>query len=336
MENGGLLSLMLTNRHAIWITWERQRRSLVLAEQFNAKLFVYDDAFSNCLLRYIILLLRTFKLIVKEKPKYVFCQNPSLFLTYMLCLIKNTFNFVLIVDRHSNFRFENKEGIVDIIFKYISNYTIKRANNTIVTNNYLCDFVNKIGGRGAVLQDKLPELTLGVVTSMKGKTNVVFISSFSSDEPIDEVIHSFEGLEDQYLYITGNYKKSTKYSKLANKLPQNIIFTGFLEEREYQSLLVSADIVMVLTTQEHTLTCGAYEGVALGKPLIVSNTNAMRDYFGAGVEYTDPDRAAIKKSLTKCIDKIELCENNIKMLRSELDENWRIRFTELCKLIYNH
>jgi hypothetical protein len=221
----------------IWITWERQRRSLVLAEQFNAKLFVFDDIFRNDLFRYLVLSFCTLKLLFCEKPKYVFCQNPSLILACLLCLVKNVFGYVLIVDRHSNFRFGKQKNIVGYIFHSLSNYTIRNANITIVTNNYLCELVSQKGGTGAILEDKLPDLKLGIPKELKGKINVVFVSSFSRDEPVDEVIYSFEGLDDYFLYITGNYKKHSKYNELAKTLPKNIIFTGFLEEFEYQSLL---------------------------------------------------------------------------------------------------
>ena len=316
----------------IWITWERQRRSLVLAEQFSAKYFVYDYLFSNFMFRYIVLSLITLRLLIKEKPKYVFCQNPSLILAFLLCLIKVIFGYVLIVDRHSNFRFGKQNKIVDIVFNLISNYTIKKADLTIVTNNYLCNLVCQKGGRGAVLEDKLPDLTLGISTEMKGDVNVVLVSSFSRDEPLDEVINSFEGLEGYHLYVTGNYKKHAKYLKLVNNLPNNITFTGYLSELEYQSLLKSSDIIIVLTTHEHTLTCGAYEGVALGKPLILSDTEAIRNYFRKGVVYTKSDRNDIRENLINCVKNIEKLKNDIIVLRVELDADWKYKFMELKKL----
>ena len=64
----------------------------------------------------------------------------------------------------------------------------------------------------------------------------------------------------------------------------NIILTGYLPDDEYIALLKSADVIIVLTSQDHTLTCGSYESIVLGKPMVLTDTEAIKNHFNKGSE----------------------------------------------------
>ena len=72
---------------------------------------------------------------------------------------------------------------------------------------------------------------------------------------------------------------------------------GFLPTDEYYRYLLSASVVMDLTTVEDCLLCGAYEALAAEKPLILSRTRALEEYFGSGVVLTDNTSDAIRESV---------------------------------------
>lgn len=317
--------------NSIWITWERQRRSIELANALNTKLYILESSI-HFAPRYIFLLLRTLLILIKEKPKIVFGQNPSIVLAALLCILKKIFDYKLIIDRHSNFKLATLDDkkVKWRIFHYLSKFSIRKADLTIVTNNFLHNLVNSWGGRGFILQDKLPELNLGSATRLNGEKNIVFISTFSNDEPIEEVIEASKKNNSNWIiYITGNYKNYKKKDSLLNNLPSNIRLTGFLPEKDYQSLLISADLLMVLTTAEHTLTCGAYEGVSISKPLIVSDTEAIRNYFYKGVVYTKPDSNSIATAIKNAVLNIEMLKKDIIELKGEISIDWNKRFNRL-------
>jgi len=318
----------------LWITWERQRRSVTLAEKFGTTLLMFDDAFNSRLVRYLALSFRTVKVLFLAKPKFVFCQNPSIVLTWLLCLVRKYFGFILIVDRHSNFRFGEEKGIVDTIFHLLSDYTLRAADHTIVTNQYLCDIVNQKGGQGHILEDKIPSLGSAQRRCLKGQINIIYVASFSRDEPMDEVISAVCGLEHCHLYITGNYKKHSKYVEIASNMTGNVTLTGYLDELEYQGMLNSADIIMVLTTRDHTLTCGAYEGVALNKPLVLSDTEVIRRYFCKGAVYTKSKDEEIRKSILHCINHLDQLREDVVCLKAELNIDWEEKFSIVSKKIY--
>jgi len=320
----------------IWITWERQRRSIELANAVGAKLFVLAESssvISSRLLRYVWLSFKTFRVLLRESPSVVFAQNPSIFLAALLSTVKDVFGFKLIVDRHSNFKFDKTKGLKWKTFHLFSRYTIRRADLTIVTNEYLAGVVESAGGRPFVLQDKLPDLHLAQERRLEAAT-LVLVSGFGADEPILEVLEAARSLPDGWqLLITGNSKRFLETRLNGCKVPDNVSFCGFLSEEDYQSTLRSADLLMVLTKNDHTLTCGAYEAVALGKPSVLSNTEAIRGYFTKGAEYCDPSPESISGACLRAIENREQLAQQSVLLRSELQRSWPRTFAGLIEYV---
>lgn len=335
MEKEDLSSHISADKKKIWITWENHRRSTVLSEEFKAKLFVMQCNNSNRLIRYLVLSAKTLHLMVNEKAQYVFCQNPSIFLALLLCTFKTIFGYKLIVDRHSNFVIDTDNNAIVKTHDLISDYTIKMADYTIVTNDYLRNFVASKRGRGLVLQDKLPLLDLADKVPLDGRFNVAFITSFNFDEPISEVITAFKNIDtDIHLYITGNYKNHPLGKKYSAHKPHNIHFTGYLSEKDYQDLLYSSDALIVLTKFDYILTCGAYEGIALGKPLILSNTQTIKEYFRSGAVYCESEPESIRNAIQNCITNLRLLEKQIVEFRKANTAEWEQTFSNVLTAVY--
>jgi len=325
------------SKEKIWITWEGQRRSLELANALQAKLFVLSDA-DNLVrpLRYFVLSIKTLFIILKEKPKIIFAQNPSMVLPTILSFFRIWLSYRLVVDRHSNFKFHTirSKKVIWKIFHFLSRYTIRNADLTIVSNDYLCNIVNKWEGYGFVLQDKLPKMALGENIKLKGKKNIVFVATFSNDEPIAEIIGAAKLLNKEWIiYLTGKYDNFYN-KKILTNLPENVRLTNFLSEKRYESLLLSSDLMVVLTKQEHTLNCGAYEGVAIGKPMILSDTDAIKSYFSKGVIYSKCDSISIATAIKEGILKSDEMRKDIKLLKKELLIKWEIRFNQLLDIMF--
>jgi glycosyltransferase involved in cell wall biosynthesis len=161
----------------------------------------------------------------------------------------------------------------------------RRSDLTIVTNESTGGQVKKNGGVPFVLEDKIPQFGECNQIMLRGKNNLVFICTFEKDEPYDRVIEAAKLVDSSvFIYVTGKYEKAPP--EILKAAPSNVIFTGFLPERNYLDLLSSSDIIIDLTYMDDCLVCGAYEGLALGKPLILSDTAALREYFDAGAVYT--------------------------------------------------
>jgi len=325
------------SKKGIWIASEFHRRSYELAKSIGCPfypLLVSDEKISVRVIRYFYYLFKLIQLLGKEKPSILFVQNPSLVLTFYASLLKDIFNYKLVVDRHSNFKLDKKGTIKWRTFHAISNYTLRKADITIVTNDHLKRIVDKRRGYGFILQDRIPDMSLAEQIDLGGQVNIVFVCSFSFDEPIIEIFSSAELLpRDWKVYITGHFEGKKKYSDIIKNKPKNVILIGFLPEKDYQTLLNSCDIVVVLTTEEYLLTCGAYEAISLGKVLILSDTQALRSYFNQGPIFTKNEATSIKNNIILASRNKKKFRKNITALRKTLIRDWNIRFRTLMELI---
>ncbi len=311
----------------VWITWELQRRSIELAKKFGCELFVIE---SKGVLRYPKCIIRTLSVLRSTKPNIVFVQNPSMILATVACIYRSLKNIHVVVDRHTTFRLNKKNRITPrvILFKLLHRFTVRHADFTIVTNDFLANLVRQLKGRPFVLPDMIPKLLQTGTVQLKGKHNILLISSFGGDEPIKEVIEAMKQInqEDACLYITGNYKKLDELTY--KEARPNVVFTGFLEEQEFINTLFSVDAIMVLTTSDYTMLCGCYEAVSAGKPLITSNKDVLRDYFKEAI-FVDNDPKDICNAIREVIRNVDLYKDRISGMRERLGSEWEERFVTL-------
>ena len=309
---------------AIWISWERHRRSRELARALSVPLYEIVSRQGGHL-RTISCTLRTVGLLLRVRPSLLFVQNPSVQLAALASLVKPLFGYTLVVDRHSNFDFSNTR---DGLFNRLSNYGLRKADLTIVTNEAVRQLVEAKGGRGIILQDLLPKLEVKRDATREGPLRVVYVCSFSPDEPVEEVIQAVGRLDrNVHVYITGRIPPA--FEERARRAPTTLTFTGFLPDDEYVNLLGSADVVVALTKREHTLLCGAYEGVSLRKPLVLSNQEALRSYFTKGVVLTENTPEAIAAAIRDAVHDRERLSAELGELVPALQADWSSRFHRL-------
>ncbi len=315
----------------IWISWEKHRRSVELANRLKCELFIVEYC---SFFRYPLSILKTISILIKEKPDILFVQNPSMLLAFIGCLYRCKKNKRTIVDRHSNFLF-NKERyswLYRVIFKTISILTIRYADITIITNSFLAALITKHGGNGFILPDRIPLLSPSQVLTLTGKKNILLISSFGSDEPIQLAIDAMRSLIDEniYLYVTGDYKKLDH--EVIKSAPANVSFTGFLPEQEYIDMLYSVDVIMVLTNIDHCMLCGCYEAISARKPLITSNKKVLIEYF-TGAYFVNNTVQDIAEGIKSTIAKINYYKENSIILKKELSSQWEEQFNKFEKTL---
>ena len=319
----------------VWISWEIHRRTRELSKTFGADLFVYNcDSSHGPFLRYILSSFYTIRYLFSSRPDILIVQNPSLFLASLACLLKIYFKYKLVVDRHTNFWLEAENSFRPkaLVFTLFSKYSLRHADLTIVTNTYLKDIVEKKGGRGFVLTDKLPALERKNKKDLVGRWNIVFISTFSDDEPYLEVFKAAKLIQsDVFIYVTGNFKKIM--DRIPEEMPPNLVLTGFLEEQDFIDLLFSADAIMDFTTAEWTLVCGGYEAISAGKPFITSDKVVLREYFNKGTIFAENNYLSISDAVNSIISRYNQYESEIKALKGEKTIEWTLQFSKLLELM---
>ena len=307
----------------IWVSWERHRRTVELVGALNDVSLKILESDADRIIRYPYLLLRTLILLLQEQPGLVIIQNPSVVLSLFMVTLGKAMTKGVVVDAHN-------EGLKPFHYKYswllpLYRFIQRKADLTIVTNSNLADVVSRNGGRPFVLEDRIPRFNHPTKTNLNGEAVVTFVCTFEKDEPFMEVIHSAQLLSPSVsLYITGSLERIPH--AVIESAPSNVKFTGYLSDNDYENLLYSSDVIMDLTLMEDCLVCGAYEAVALGKPMILSNTNAIKDYFNKGAVYTDNNPHAIAAAIQQAIDYQERLQDEAAELGVELTSQWDVKF----------
>lgn len=314
----------------IWISWEQQRRTITLSQEFNAKLFIVKNK-KNGLLRYPALIIRTVGIIFREKPKYVFAQNPSIILAALVCFLKRPCKFTAIIDRHTNFKLNYRKSfkLKWAFFRCLSNYSLAHADHTIVTNKYLKLLIKNHAKKTSVLPDKIPTLMPSDeldIRPQQSKHTAFFVCTFADDEPFREVFAAFKAFPKICLEVTGNYVGSMNPSEIKN-LPPNVKLLGFLSNQSYIDHLYSCDFTVILTNQEFTLNCGAYESLAAKKPMLLSDTKTIRSYFTFGANYAKLDSLeSIRAAISSIKDDLALREREIADQLPLMESSWKQTF----------
>jgi glycosyltransferase involved in cell wall biosynthesis len=280
-------------------------------------------------LRYFVLLAMTALELAKTRPRCLIVQNPSVVLTLFACLLKGLVGYRLIVDAHNAGIHPDHELLKRLSFVY--RYICRTADVTIVTNAALALVVESRGGTPLILPDKLPSVQFATAARENG-FSVVYICTFSPDEPFQEFFEAATILSDSGINfkITGAVKGV--HASIPAKYPL-LSFTGFLPDADYWQLLAGADLIVDLTTREDCLLCGAYEAVALGVPMVLTDTKALRSYFKKGVVYTDNSSDDIARSILEAKTAIDAMRRDIVSLRAELQGEWGHRGGELLDII---
>ena len=154
-----------------------------------------------------------------------------------------------------------------------------------------------------------------VPNELDGRVNAVFICTFGVDEPYLEVIEAARAIPDDiYIYITGKFEGKVEQSTL----PCNVKLLGFVPDDEYWLMLASADFIIDLTLRHDCLVCGAYEGVAMEKPLILSDTDALKSYFIQGCIYVKPTAHSIANGILEAVETTQPAFQRNKNIKKKL------------------
>lgn len=164
--------------------------------------------------------------------------------------------------------------------------------------------------------------------------NVVFVSLFSGDEPLDDVIEAAQKMPRVNFYVTGPLVKAPK--RIIQKASDNVIFTDYLSEEKYGALLRGCDVVMCLTNNDNTMQNGAYEALVLGRPIITSDWPVLRSFYRKGAICIDNSPADITSAIGHIQAEYPRYRREIGELQAEFKNVWQKKFSALLDLLDHH
>jgi glycosyltransferase involved in cell wall biosynthesis len=287
-------------------------------------------------LRYLVQGWKTWRFLEREKPDVVLVQAPPIFAPLVValwCRLRGKLTSsgrraCYVIDGHTG-AFHHRHWRWSLaILRRLS----RRAVATLVTNQASFDMLEHWQATGLFLIDGLPDLTppSGLIGS-EGDTRVAVISTFSDNEPIEEIFAAARLLPHITFYLTGDPKRAS--STLLMQKPTNVILTGFLRGGDYTALLKNVHGLVVLTKEQHDLSCGAYEALAVSKPVVASNVPEMRRFFTRGFIYVINTPKAIAEGIQHMLDEQASLTTEITAMRSELEVIRQPQFEKLVVLL---
>ena len=329
------MRLDLSGSRALFLVWSPPTHGSSRSREFSKELGIHDldyvyTSFGQCPLtaplRYFCQSLRTLRLLFVKRPKIVFVQSPPSFAVIFVYLYSVLSSSRFIVDAHS--------GAFDIPLWTYPNWLYRilarKALATIVASEHHQRIVEGWGGNSIVLKDPVTSYPHSDYP-LNGSFNLAVVNTFSSDEPLEEVLKTAAELSEIQFYITG--KKTMADSLLLAQAPSNVIFTDYLPSKMYYGLLRSSDAVMCLTTCDYTLQCGACEALSLEKPIITSNWPLLREYFNRGTVHVPNTSEGIRMGLVEMLNNYDFYLSGIRELHKIHKQGWRNQVEELFHLI---
>lgn len=310
----------------LWITWGHHRRTREIARALNIRLVELLPG-SVPLVRYVPLIVRTVVQLLLVRPTQLFVQCPSVVLGLLAVALKKPFGYELVADLHNEAvdPFINRSRLYGRVIRLIHEH----ADLSIVSNASLSGIVEQSGGRAFVLPDGIPALSPAEPGRARTPSGVVFVCTFAPDEPFREVLEAARALEGTAtVYVTGRAPR-----ELHGPLAPNVTLTGYLPDAEYEKLLRDADVIVDLTAMENCLVCGGYEAVALGKPLVTSDTTALREHFRRGTIFTRHDPRSIADAIGRALERRQVLAAEMLTLRPELESEWAITAARLRSVL---
>lgn len=300
-------------KRRIWITWEYQPRNISMSKSLGCE-YLYFSTNKSGLIRYLLLSYKTILVLSRMRKGIVFSQNPSIVLSFIVVLLRHAFCYTCIVDEHNAglFPLDRKSKILNLIADYIA----RNADLLIVTNRALKEYCEKLGARALVCPDPIPDMFTDKTITLNHSFSIMLVCSWAEDEPYQEVIAAAERLRNSDVVIYATGKPGKKLDGLV--LPNNFKQTGYLSNSEYKATMAAVEAVMVLTTRDDCMNCGAYEAVASEKPGIVSDRSVLRNYFNEGFLFTENNADNIYSAIIKMKQEYSMQSIEIKNLKSRL------------------
>jgi hypothetical protein len=279
-----------------------------ILEYFNNK---------NAIIRHSFSTLWTIYILLKERPKVIFIQLSFMLLNIIaLYKILTLGRTIIVADCHTKALRRKAKGPLFYIFWPIKKATFKLVNISIVSNVGMEKDIKELHDNYLMIPDKIPEIEQ--LRNNNSEKYFVYVSSFAVDEPFDEIFEVVKKIPNEIkLYWTGKIPKNISIPE--NK-PSNLIFTDYISFEEYYQLISNASAILALTTEDDCLQSGAYEALAVQTPMVLTDSAALRTYFGNSALYTNhsPDEIAEKLILT-LNNKENLIKNSqeVKKLRDD-------------------
>ncbi len=325
------------NTNSLFLCWNRyQRRTIELCRYFNITPFFISKSFGKSyfvLFNYFVQSLSTFGCLAKKQPDIIWVQMPPVPLLYIAFFYTTAFcrETILVADCHNSM-------IRPLWLKWpFVKPLLRRCSVVLVHNEEVRREALSLGLSPAnlrVLGDRPADIDCSVLADASPvieRPHILFPSSFSDDEPIDEVLSAARLYPDALFYLTGDPRRAVGRHDLSC-VPENVRVTGFVPEEEFNRLLCGASVVLALTKKEGIQLSACNEAIGAGRPLIVSGTSILRELFGkAALPLDGHDPKLIAETCRSAIANETRLASAMGAFRAEQMAKWDAKASEIAR-----
>lgn len=283
---------------------------------------------------YNILYTKLMKLVLKQQYDKIVVEN-NMFIYNLL--IQKKVDTKLIYHMHNDFNEwdkteENYKKIANTAFKIlvVSEYIKKRVNSVANTN--------KVEVLYNAIDRELYNINKTINLRQKYNINdddivIGYSGRITKEKGILELAKAFKKVNTKKnikLLIVGSQWYSElnqdeyvkKLKEEINEIKDKVIFSGYINQEDMPQMYNMMDILVIPSMWEEAFGCVAIEGMALGKPLIVSKSGALSEIVKEKYGYIIERDINFIDNIAKSIETLVNNDN----IREEYGKNAKIEF----------
>jgi glycosyltransferase involved in cell wall biosynthesis len=219
----------------------------------------------------------------------------------------------MVIDCHTPALHSRKWGWALVIHRYL----MRRARAVMVHTEEEEVEVRGWTSRVVLVPDDLPVAEQVVPAEAPGRGfRVLVAGSLDSGEPVAAALAAARHLDGVEVRLTGDPERVAAATRAA--APANASFTGWLEYPRFLAELLAADVVAAFSSDPGIMNRAAFEAVALGKPVVLSDMPGLRRRFSAAALFTPNDPAAMADTLRRAIEQRSELAQRSQLLQAEL------------------
>ena len=275
------------------------------------------------ILRPFLLFLRTLRALRRHHPRQVLSHHTQPFCSLACVLYARFAKIPVVTDCHNG-------PFVDPIWqrfplRQIHRYVFRRSTANIVHNEAMLEHVTEdlaIERRFIVLRDAIPDTAARVPRGEAcERPTVLFICSWSPDEPMEQVVATARQMPEIDYWVTG--RPRDEVLRQLGDLPSNLRLLGFVSDDNYDVLIRRVNVALVLSTRDRVLTHACHEAIGAECALVISDSPTARAYLRAGTHFVENDAASITRGVRSALQSHEELRAEMAELKLQLDAEWQ-------------
>lgn len=186
--------------------------------------------------------------------------------------------------------------------KWLRNRFLHRFN-VVCVSEYVRGFLGKSGfrGRSCVVYNLIPSVTKDIVKSESGG-GFVFAGSLCHEKGFDLLMNSLSYCRNKFRFdIFGNDRSISGDNFVLGSEDQEIVFHGVRPNCEVLEYIANCRAVVVPSVRDEPLSRGIIEALALGKPVVVTDTGGSREVID---DKSGRVSSVECKDLARCLDEV--------------------------------